>query len=194
MNAHPAAPRPIASAQWTRPRSASPPVSWRATAIAGQGFDIDVDDTRRMRLLAFVDASFYAPIHGALREALPDLHRRSAVVLRQHPVHDGLPVAHRHLALHRPDRRRPVRRLASSSTGSTTSSPVVWAACAPDPARTPAAARKSMRPIGICYLKRVAADYRGETRREIAAAVERSDRRDHRRRREWTHRRARARP
>jgi len=27
----------------------------------GQGFDIDIDDTRRLRLLAFIDASFYAP-------------------------------------------------------------------------------------------------------------------------------------
>ena len=41
--------------------------------IVGQGFDIDVEDTRRIRLLAFVDASFFSPLHGAHRQALPDL-------------------------------------------------------------------------------------------------------------------------
>jgi hypothetical protein len=29
--------------------------------IVGQGFGQDVDDTRRLRLLAFVDASFFSP-------------------------------------------------------------------------------------------------------------------------------------
>ena len=78
--------------------------------IVGQGFDIDVEDTRRIRLLAFVDASFFSPYTQRIRQALSALYRRCAVVLRQHSVHDGVPVAHRYLPLHRPDRRWSVRR------------------------------------------------------------------------------------
>jgi rubredoxin len=29
--------------------------------IVGQGIDVDIDDTRRLRLLAFIDASFFSP-------------------------------------------------------------------------------------------------------------------------------------
>jgi NADPH-dependent glutamate synthase beta subunit-like oxidoreductase len=44
-------------------------------------------------------------------------------------------------------------------------------------------------PIGICYLKRVAADYRGETPPRDPAALERHDRRHRRRRRQRPDRR-----
>ena len=80
--------------------------------IAGQGFDdIDVDDTRRIRLLAFVDASFFSHFMARSGQRYPIYTGDPQWFSGQHPVHDRLPVAHRHLALHRADRRRPLRRL-----------------------------------------------------------------------------------
>jgi hypothetical protein len=127
--------------------------------VAGQGYDdIDVEYGRRIRLLAFVDASFYTPLRPAGRQALPHLHRRSPVVLRQHPVHDRLPVPHRHsryIALIADGRYADSYELNKEHN--------VFPGCLGRMCARPcedACRRKEIdAPIGICYLKRVAADF-----------------------------------
>ncbi len=59
-NARPAAPPPIGSGRWIRRKSALPPANWLPVAIVGQGYDTRSRNAR-IRLLAFVDASFFSP-------------------------------------------------------------------------------------------------------------------------------------
>ena len=108
--APPAALPPIASAPWMSLKSTSPPTSSPATASSARVFDVDVDDTRRIRLLAFIDASFFSPFMERTGKRYPDLLRRPAVVRGQHSVHDRLPVPHRYFPVHRPHRRWPLCR------------------------------------------------------------------------------------
>ena len=104
--------RRTASARWTRRRSTRSTGALSSYGIAGQGFDdIEVDYTRRIRLLSFVDASFYTNFVARSGQRLPIYTGDPQWFSGQHPVHDRLPVAHRHLALHRAHRRRALRRL-----------------------------------------------------------------------------------
>ena len=81
--ASPAARPRTASAPWTTPRSTRSPAQLSSYGIAGQGFDdIEVDYTRRIRLLSFVDASFYSNFMERSGKRYADLHRRPAVVFR----------------------------------------------------------------------------------------------------------------
>ena len=59
-----------------------------------------VDDTRRIRLLAFVDAEFFSPYTVRAGSRYRVFTGRSAVVCRQHPLPTRLPGAYRYLALH----------------------------------------------------------------------------------------------
>ena len=162
--------------------------------VASQGFDdIEVDYTRRIRLLSFVDASFYTnfversgprlPIYTGDPQWFSD----NIPCMTACPSHTDIS---RYIALIADGRYADSFELNREHN--------VFPGCLGRMCARPcedACRRKEVdAPIGICYLKRVAADYRGETRREVAATVERTDRRRHRGRRQRSDRRARPRP
>ena len=135
----------------------------------GQGFDIDVDDTRRMRLLAFVDASFYAPFmersgkRYPLSSGDPQWFSDNIPCMTACPSHTDIS---RYIALIADGRYADSFELNREHN--------VFPGCLGRMCARPcedACRRKEVdAPIGICYLKRVAADYRGETRRETPPA------------------------
>jgi NADPH-dependent glutamate synthase beta subunit-like oxidoreductase/formate hydrogenlyase subunit 6/NADH:ubiquinone oxidoreductase subunit I len=134
--------------------------------IAGQGFDqIDVEDSRRIRLLAFVDASFFSPytIRGGKRYPIytgdPQWFSDNIPCMTACPSHTDIS---RYIALIADGRYADSYELNREHN--------VFPGCLGRMCARPcedACRRKEVdAPIGICYLKRVAADYRGETRRE----------------------------
>ena len=136
--------------------------------IAGQGYDnIDVEDGRRLRLLAFVDASFYSPftIRGGKRYPLytgdAQWFSDNIPCMTACPSHTDIS---RYIALIADGRYADSYELNREHN--------VFPGCLGRMCARPcedACRRKEVdAPIGICYLKRVAADYRGETRRDIA--------------------------
>ncbi len=137
-----------------------------ALGIAGQGFDqIDVEDSRRIRLLAFVDASFFSPftIRGGKRYPIytgdPQWFSDNIPCMTACPSHTDIS---RYIALIADGRYADSYELNREHN--------VFPGCLGRMCARPcedACRRKEVdAPIGICYLKRVAADYRGETRRE----------------------------
>ena len=133
--------------------------------VVGQGFDIDVEDTRRIRLLSFVDASFfsgytqrtgkrYQLFTGDAQWFSDNIPCMSAC-----PSHTDIS---RYIALIADGRYADSFELNREHN--------VFPGCLGRMCARPcedACRRKEVdAPIGICYLKRVAADYRGETRRE----------------------------
>ena len=94
----------------------------------------------RMRLMALVRAESRVGHAEHDGPALQAVHRRQRVVPGEHLVPVRLPGLYRRGALHRPHRRRGLRRRPTGSTWKTTSSPASWAGCAPGPASRPAAA------------------------------------------------------
>ena len=162
--------------------------------MAGQGFDdIEVDYTRRIRLLAFVDASFYSNFIQRSGPRLPiytgdpQWFQDNIPCMTACPSHTDIS---RYIALIADGRYADSFELNREHN--------VFPGCLGRMCARPcedACRRKEIdAPIGICYLKRVAADYRGETRREVRPAVERTDRGRHRRRRERSDRRPRPGP
>jgi NADPH-dependent glutamate synthase beta subunit-like oxidoreductase/ferredoxin len=137
--------------------------------IVGQGFDIDVDDTRRMRLLAFVDASFYAPFmersgkRYPIYSGDPQWFSDNIPCMTACPAHTDIS---RYIALIADGRYSDSFELNREHN--------VFPGCLGRMCARPcedACRRKEVdAPIGICYLKRVAADYRGESRRETPPA------------------------
>ena len=137
--------------------------------IVGQGYDIDIDDTRRMRLLAFVDASFYAPFmeRSGKRYPLfsgdPQWFSDNIPCMTACPAHTDIS---RYIALIADGRYADSFELNREHN--------VFPGCLGRMCARPcedACRRKEVdAPIGICYLKRVAADYRGETRHETPPA------------------------
>ena len=139
-----------------------------ALGIAGQGFDqIDVEDGRRLRLLAFIDASFFAPYTVRAGKRYP-LYSGDAQWFSDNipcmtacPSHTDIS---RYIALIADGRYADSFELNREHN--------VFPGCLGRMCARPcedACRRKEVdAPIGICYLKRVAADYRGETRRDIA--------------------------
>jgi NADPH-dependent glutamate synthase beta subunit-like oxidoreductase/ferredoxin len=136
--------------------------------IAGQGFDqIDVEDSRRIRLLAFVDASFFSPftIRGGKRYPIytgdPQWFNDNIPCMTACPSHTDIS---RYIALVADGRYADSFELNREHN--------VFPGCLGRMCARPcedACRRKEVdAPIGICYIKRVAADYRGETRRDIA--------------------------
>ncbi|HET7056540.1 MAG TPA: FAD-dependent oxidoreductase, partial [Thermomicrobiales bacterium] len=134
--------------------------------IVGQGLDIDVDDTRRIRLLAFVDASFFSPYTERTGKRYP-LYTGDAQWFSDNipcmsacPTHTDIS---RYIALIADGRYADSYELNREHN--------VFPGCLGRMCARPceqACRRKEVdAPIGICYLKRVASDYRGETRREI---------------------------
>jgi NADPH-dependent glutamate synthase beta subunit-like oxidoreductase/ferredoxin len=133
--------------------------------IVGQGFDADVEDTRRIRLLAFVDASFFSPytdrsgkryqIYTGDAQWFSD----NIPCMTACPSHTDIS---RYIALIADGRYADSFELNREHN--------VFPGCLGRMCARPcedACRRKEVdAPIGICYLKRVAADYRGETRRE----------------------------
>ena len=134
--------------------------------IVGQGFDIDVDDTRRMRLLAFIDASFFSPYMERSGKRYPIYTGDAQWFSDNIPCMSACP-SHtdisRYIALIADGRYADSYELNREHN--------VFPGCLGRMCARPceqACRRKEVdAPIGICYLKRVAADYRGETRREI---------------------------
>jgi NADPH-dependent glutamate synthase beta subunit-like oxidoreductase/ferredoxin len=137
--------------------------------VVGQGYDIDVDDTRRMRLLAFVDASFYAPFmersgkRYPLSSGDPQWFSDNIPCMTACPAHTDIS---RYIALIADGRYADSFELNREHN--------VFPGCLGRMCARPcedACRRKEVdAPIGICYLKRVAADYRGETRHESPPA------------------------
>ncbi|HET7056159.1 MAG TPA: NAD(P)-binding protein, partial [Thermomicrobiales bacterium] len=136
-------------------------------AIAGQGFaDIEVDYTRRIRLLAFVDASFYSNFIERAGPRLPiytgdaQWFRDNIPCMTACPSHTDIS---RYIALIADGRYADSFELNRENN--------VFPGCLGRMCARPcedACRRKEIdAPIGICYLKRVASDYRGETRREV---------------------------
>jgi NADPH-dependent glutamate synthase beta subunit-like oxidoreductase/NAD-dependent dihydropyrimidine dehydrogenase PreA subunit len=137
--------------------------------IVGQGFDTaDVEDGRRLRLLAFVDASFFNPftIRGGKRYPLytgdPQWFSDNIPCMTACPSHTDIS---RYIALIADGRYSDSFELNREHN--------VFPGCLGRMCARPcedACRRKEVdAPIGICYLKRVAADYRGDTRRDVAA-------------------------
>jgi NADPH-dependent glutamate synthase beta subunit-like oxidoreductase len=134
--------------------------------IVGQGFDVDVDDTRRIRLLAFVDASFFSPYteRSGKRYPIytgdPQWFADNIPCMTACPSHTDIS---RYIALIADGRYADSFELNREHN--------VFPGCLGRMCARPcedACRRKEVdAPIGICYLKRVAADYRGETRREL---------------------------
>jgi NADPH-dependent glutamate synthase beta subunit-like oxidoreductase/ferredoxin len=136
--------------------------------IVGQGFGIDVEDTRRIRLLAFVDASFFSPytersgkryqIYTGDAQWFSD----NIPCMTACPSHTDIS---RYIALIADGRYADSYELNRESN--------VFPGCLGRMCARPcedACRRKEVdAPIGICYLKRVAADYRDKTRRERMA-------------------------
>jgi NADPH-dependent glutamate synthase beta subunit-like oxidoreductase/ferredoxin len=140
----------------------------QALGIAGQGYDnIDVDDTRRWRLLAFVDASFFAPYTERAGKRLPiftgdpQWFSDNIPCMSACPSHTDIS---RYIALIADGRYADSFELNREHN--------VFPGCLGRMCARPcedACRRKEIdAPIGICYLKRVAADYRDSTRRETA--------------------------
>ncbi len=134
--------------------------------IAGQGFDdIEIEDGRRLRLLAFVDASFYNPftIRSGKRYPLytgdPQWFSDNIPCMTACPSHTDIS---RYIALIADGRYADSFELNREHN--------VFPGCLGRMCARPcedACRRKEIdAPIGICYLKRVAADYRGATRHE----------------------------
>ncbi|MGC4189721.1 MAG: FAD-dependent oxidoreductase [Thermomicrobiales bacterium] len=137
-----------------------------ALGIVGQGFDrIEVEDNRRIRLLAFVDASFFSPftIRSGKRYPVytgdPQWFSDNIPCMTACPSHTDIS---RYIALIADGRYADSYELNREHN--------VFPGCLGRMCARPceeACRRKEVdAPIGICYLKRVAADYRGETRRE----------------------------
>jgi NADPH-dependent glutamate synthase beta subunit-like oxidoreductase/ferredoxin len=136
--------------------------------IVGQGFDrIDIEDSRRIRLLAFVDASFFSPftIRSGKRYPIytgdPQWFSDNIPCMTACPSHTDIS---RYIALIADGRYADSYELNREHN--------VFPGCLGRMCARPceeACRRKEVdAPIGICYLKRVASDYRGETRREFA--------------------------
>ena len=136
--------------------------------IAGQGFDeIEVDYTRRIRLLAFVDASFYTNFISRSGPRLPiytgdpQWFQDNIPCMTACPSHTDIS---RYIALIADGRYADSYEVNREHN--------VFPGCLGRMCARPcedACRRKEIdAPIGICYLKRVAADYRGDTRREVA--------------------------
>lgn len=135
----------------------------------GQGFDVDVDDTRRLRLLAFIDASFFSPYteRSGKRYPIfsgdPQWFSDNIPCMTACPSHTDIS---RYIALIADGRYADSYELNREHN--------VFPGCLGRMCARPcedACRRKEVdAPIGICYLKRVAADYRGDTRRESPPA------------------------
>ena len=134
--------------------------------VAGQGYDdIDIETGRRIRLLAFVDASFYTPFvqRAGKRYPIytgdPQWFNDNIPCMTACPSHTDIS---RYIALIADGRYADSYELNKESN--------VFPGCLGRMCARPcedACRRKEIdAPIGICYLKRVAADYRGETRYE----------------------------
>jgi len=131
----------------------------------GQGYDIDVEDTRRIRLLAFVDASFFSPYTERAGKRYPissgdaQWFSDNIPCMTACPSHTDIS---RYIALIADGRYADSYELNREHN--------VFPGCLGRMCARPcedACRRKEVdAPIGICYLKRVAADYRGDTRRE----------------------------
>ena len=135
--------------------------------VAGQGFhDIEVEDGRRIRLLAFVDASFYTPYANRSGKRYPiftgdpQWFSDNIPCMTACPSHTDIS---RYIAFIADGRYADSYELNREHN--------VFPGCLGRMCARPceeACRRKEIdAPIGICYLKRVAADYRGETRREV---------------------------
>jgi NADPH-dependent glutamate synthase beta subunit-like oxidoreductase/ferredoxin len=141
--------------------------SMAAYGIAGQGIaDIEVDYTRRIRLLAFVDASFYTNFIERSGPRLPiytgdpQWFQDNIPCMTACPSHTDIS---RYIALIADGRYADSFELNREHN--------VFPGCLGRMCARPcedACRRKEIdAPIGICYLKRVASDFRGETRREV---------------------------
>ncbi len=136
--------------------------------IVGQGFDVNVEDTRRIRLLAFVDASFFSPYMRRSGKRYPIFTGDAQWFSDNIPCMTACP-SHtdisRYIALIADGRYADSYELNREHN--------VFPGCLGRMCARPcedACRRKEIdAPIGICYLKRVASDYRGETRRDVAA-------------------------
>jgi NADPH-dependent glutamate synthase beta subunit-like oxidoreductase len=135
--------------------------------IAGQGLqDIEVDYTRRIRLLSYVDASFYSNFIQRAGPRLPiytgdpQWFQDNIPCMTACPSHTDIS---RYIALIADGRYADSFELNREHN--------VFPGCLGRMCARPcedACRRKEIdAPIGICYLKRVASDYRGETRREV---------------------------
>jgi NADPH-dependent glutamate synthase beta subunit-like oxidoreductase len=136
--------------------------------VATQGFDdIEVDYTRRIRLLSYVDASFYTNFVARSGPRLPiytgdpQWFQDNIPCMSACPSHTDIS---RYIALIADGRYADSFELNREHN--------VFPGCLGRMCARPcedACRRKEVdAPIGICYLKRVASDYRGETRREVA--------------------------
>ena len=135
-------------------------------AMVGQGLDVAIDDTRRMRLLAFVDASFHSPYTERSGKRYPlssgdaQWFSDNIPCMSACPSHTDIS---RYIGLIADGRYADSYELNREHN--------VFPGCLGRMCARPceeACRRKEVdAPIGICYLKRVASDYRGETRREI---------------------------
>jgi len=134
--------------------------------VTGQGFeDIEVEDSRRIRLLAFVDASFFSPYteragkRYPIYSGDPQWFSDNIPCMTACPAHTDIS---RYIALIADGRYADSFELNREHN--------VFPGCLGRMCARPcedACRRKEVdAPIGICYLKRVASDYRGETRRE----------------------------
>jgi NADPH-dependent glutamate synthase beta subunit-like oxidoreductase/ferredoxin len=139
---------------------------YSSRGIVNQDMDITpIDDTRRIRLLAFVDQEIFSPFTvrtgPRLRVASGDQEWFAANIPCQTacPSHTDIS---RYLALIADGRYSDSYELNREHN--------VFPGCLGRMCARPcedACRRQEVdQPIGICYLKRVAADYRGETRRE----------------------------
>jgi NADPH-dependent glutamate synthase beta subunit-like oxidoreductase/ferredoxin len=134
--------------------------------IVGQGYDIEVEDTRRIRLLSFVDASFFSPYTERTgkryRISTGDAQWFSDNIpcMTACPSHTDIS---RYIALIADGRYSDSYELNRESN--------VFPGCLGRMCARPcedACRRKEVdAPIGICYLKRVASDFRDKTRREV---------------------------
>src|SRR5919106_1571496 len=135
--------------------------------VVTQGFDdIEVDYTRRIRLLSYVDASFYTNFVARSGPRLPiytgdpQWFQDNIPCMTACPSHTDIS---RYIALIADGRYADSFELNREHN--------VFPGCLGRMCARPcedACRRKEVdAPIGICYLKRVASDYRGETRREV---------------------------
>ncbi|MDP8907809.1 MAG: FAD-dependent oxidoreductase, partial [Chloroflexota bacterium] len=134
--------------------------------VAGQGYErIDVEDSRRLRLLAFVDASFYTPFMNRSGKRYPiytgdpQWFSDNIPCMTACPSHTDIS---RYIALIADGRYADSYELNREHN--------VFPGCLGRMCAAPceeACRRKEVdAPIAIRMLKRVAADYRGETRRQ----------------------------
>ena len=141
-----------------------------ALGIVGQGFEgIDIEDSRRIRLLSFIDASFFSPftIRSGKRYPIytgdPQWFSDNIPCMTACPSHTDIS---RYIALVADGRYADSYELNREHN--------VFPGCLGRMCARPcedACRRKEVdAPIGICYIKRVAADYRGETRHEVPPA------------------------